>query len=97
MGAVKTNWDNPIMPEHDGLGGDGFVTQSGSDPWIDTGGKGGLSSPLWSNPLVPTPSGSETANSVSGLPALPTRFAPTETPPPIPDLTQRNPGTIDKQ
>lgn len=97
MGTIKTNWTDPIMPSHESLSGEGFVTQSGSDPWIDTGGTGGLQGTLWSNPLVPTPGGEETSNSVSGLPPLPTRFAPSETPPPIPDLTQRNPGTIDKQ
>lgn len=94
-GAVKTNWSNPIMPSFDDMGGAG-VTGSGSDPSIDTGGEGGLKGVLWSNPLCSTPGGEETANSVSGLPLLPNRFEPSEAPPGIPDLTTRNPGTIDK-
>lgn len=94
-GAVKTNWSNPIMPSFDDMGGSG-VTGSGSDPLIDYKGEGGLKAPLWSNPICSTPEGSETANSVSGLPSLPNRFEPSETPPGIPDLTQRNPGTVDK-
>jgi hypothetical protein len=47
---------------------------------------------------VESPQNSETMNSVSGMPQTPTRFypAPAEPPPP-PDLTDRNPGTIDQK
>jgi len=39
----------------------------------------------------------ETANSVSGLPLLPSRMVSNEAPPPPPSLEDRNPGTIDQQ
>lgn len=95
MGTIKTNWTDPIMPSFDSMSGSG-VTGSGSDPLIDYQGEGGLKAPLWSNPLVPTPGGEETANSVSGLPSLPNRYEPSEVPPGIPDLTKRSPGNVDK-
>jgi hypothetical protein len=72
------------------------VTSRGSDPTIDTGGEGALT-PLWQNPTVPIPGGEETSNSVSGLPSQPNRFEPSDMPPAPPDLTDRNPGTIDKR
>ena len=46
---------------------------------------------------VPSMSGAESENSVSGLPAQPNRFEPTETPPPPPTLQDRRPGTIDER
>ena len=34
---------------------------------------------------------------MSGLPSLPNRYEPSETPPEPPTLQDRNPGTIDQQ
>lgn len=93
-GAVKTPFHNYAVPMPD-LGGDG-VTARGTDPNVSAEGDGGLQE-LWPNPIVPTPANAETANSVSGLPAQPQRFEPSETPPDPPSLDQRNPGTIDKR
>jgi len=95
MGDLKTFFDKPIYPNTPDLGGAG-VTSRGSDPQIDSGGEGGVS-PFWPTPIVPIPGGEESSNSVSGLPALPNRFEPSDTPPALPDLTDRNPGTIDKR
>lgn len=97
MGDLRTNWSNPGMPNHEGLGGEG-ITGSGSDPQIDTnaGGAGGLQK-VWEGAFVPTPGGEETSNSVSGLPAMPNRWEPSETPPGPPDLTDRRPGNVDKR
>ena len=39
----------------------------------------------------------ESANSESGLPALPSRWEPTGKPPEPPSLEDRNPGTIDER
>lgn len=75
--------------------GDSVVSR-GTDPQINTGGEG-AADPFWPAPIVPTPGGEETANSVSGLPAQPNRFEPSGTPPAPPDLTDRNPGTIDRR
>lgn len=94
MGDLKTNWRDPGTPTP-GLGGASIVS-SGSDPLIDSGGEGGLQ-PVWPAPVVGTPAGAETPNSVSGLPAQPNRFEPSDTPPAIPDLTDRNPGTVDRR
>lgn len=97
MADLKTFWDNPVMPMSADLSGDG-VTASGSDPQITVDSPNGLTQVLWPNPPVSTLSGgSETENSVSGLPTLPTRFEPTETPPPPPTLQDRRPGTIDER
>lgn len=96
MGDLKTNWNNPGMSEP-GLDGAG-VTSRGGDPNIDVGGgAGGGLNPVWPDPFVPTPGGSETPNSVSGLPTVPSRFEPSATPPQPPTLQDRNPGTIDQQ
>jgi hypothetical protein len=97
MGDVKSNWDNPPVPTP-GLDGSG-VTASGGDPNIDTGGDGALK-PFWPSDkqiMGSAPDGKESANSVSGLPGLPSRFEPSGTPPAPPDLTDRNPGTIDQK
>lgn len=95
MADLKTFWDNPGMPTQTDLAGDS-VTSSGSDPNTSFDGVE-AHDPFWPNPPVPKTDGSESANSVSGLPSLPNRFEPTSTPPEPPDLTQRNPGTIDQQ
>lgn len=94
MGDLKTNWDNAPVSVSD-LGGD-LPTARGGDPNIDTGGTSGLS-PLWTNQPVPAMSETETANSQSGLPGLPARFQPSGTPPAPPNLTDRQPGTVDEK
>lgn len=96
MPDLKTFWDNPGMPKTYDLGADG-VTSSGSDPNATVGSPNGLTDVLWTNPPVPGIDGSESPNSVSGLPPLPNRFEPAEQPPEPPSLQDRNPGTIDKQ
>jgi hypothetical protein len=95
MADLKTFWDNPGMPQSTDLSGDS-ITSSGSDPQVSYEGTSAVK-PFWDNPTVPTPGGEETPNSVSGLPAAPNRFEPSSTPPPIPDLKDRRPGTIDEQ
>ena len=95
MGDLKTFFDKPIYPNTSDLGG-AAVTSRGSDPQIDSGGEGGVR-PLWPAPITPIPGGEESSNSVSGLPALPNRFEPSDTPPAPPTLADRNPGTIDKR
>jgi hypothetical protein len=96
MGDLKTFWDNPGMPTQTDLGGDS-VTASGSDPSVDTEGTSAMTPLGWTNPSVPTPDGSESPNSVSGLPDRPNRFEPSATPPEPPTLQDRRPGTIDEQ
>lgn len=94
MGDLKSPWDNPGTPTPD-LSGQGVVSR-GSDPNIDMGGPSALQGVTWASPPVATPGGEETANSVSGLPLQPNRFEPSGTPPEPPNLTDRNPGMIDK-
>lgn len=94
MGDLKSPWDNPGTPVPD-MGGQGVVSR-GSDPTVEMGGAGALKD-NWPGATVPVPGGEETANSVSGLPLQPNRFEPSDTPPAMPDLTTRNPGTIDKK
>ena len=94
MSDLKTPWTNPAMSAPD-LSGAG-VTQRGGDPNASMDGSNGLS-PAWNNAPVPVPGGSETSNSVSGLPGTPSRWEPTETPPAPPSLKDRSPGTIDQQ
>lgn len=94
MGDLKSFWQDPGMPMSNDLGGD-IVVSSGSDPQISTDGASPIS-PFWPDPPVPTlSSGAESSNSVSGLPPAPNRFEPNATPPELPDLKDRNPGTID--
>lgn len=93
MSDLKTPYFNPVISSHEAAGDD--IPASGGDPNVDLGGASGLK-PLWEAPVAPTPNGRETANSVSGLPLLPSRMAPSATPPPPPDLTDRTPGLIDK-
>lgn len=93
--AFNPLWKDSPVPVPD-LGGDA-ATSRGSDPNAAGGdGPNGLN-PNWANPPVSVPGGEESSNSVSGLPSLPNRFAPSGTPPPPPDLTERNPGTIDQK
>lgn len=94
MGDLKTFFDQPAMPPPDPSGD--LIRDRGGDPLIDTGGTSGLQ-PVWGDPTVSTPGGSETSNPVSGLPTTPSRWEPGDTPPPPPDLEDRNPGTIDER
>lgn len=94
MADFKPIWSDPPMGAPDPAGD--LPTARGNDPNIDMGGSSGVQ-PVWSDPFVPQPGSSETGNSVSGLPMHPDRFQPSETPPMPPDLTDRNPGTIDQR
>ena len=104
MGDLKTFFEKPIYGSTSDLAGD-LATGRGSDPNGEDGNQpaGGGIINFWPDPKQPLPEGSsgpsteESANSVSGLPKLPNRFAPSETPPDPPSLEKRNPGTIDKQ
>lgn len=98
MGDLKTPWDSKDQiftgTELQGAG----ITSRGSDPNADGGDSGGAAiDPFWPNQPVTDPGVAESSNSVSGLPSLPSRYEPSETPPEMPDLTTRSPGTIDKQ
>ena len=97
MGDLKSPWDDQgkVPFPTPGLDGD-TVTARGGDPLVDLGGTGALKTP-YDKPVASAPEGKETANSVSGMPTTPSRWAPTETPPSPPDLTDRNPGTVDKR
>lgn len=99
MGDLKTPWMNagdqkPVLTDVNSAG-DSIISR-GTDPNVTLDGDSALD-PLWAAPVVPTPGGEETPNSVSGLPAEPNRFEPSDTPPQPPDLTDRNPGTIDQK
>lgn len=94
MADLKTPFNEPAMAAPD-LGGD-LATARGMDPNINDAGSSGVQA-VWSDPFVSLTSGMETANPVSGLPLEPARYQPTETPPAPPDLTDRNPGTIDQK
>lgn len=97
MGDLKTNWTDPAYPDTNDLSGAG-VTARGGDPNVDTGGTGAIKG-FWpdKDQIASSPDGKETANSVSGMPTTPSRFAPSDTPPDPPSLDKRNPGTIDKR
>lgn len=97
MGDLISPFDNPAMPAP-GLEGDSIISR-GSSPDVDQSAAGSSSAldPVWAQPTVPTPSGEETANPVSGLPLRPNRWEPSDNPPSPPDLTDRNPGTIDQR
>lgn len=93
--GLKPIWSNPPVPDV-GLEGD-LVTTRGNDPNAEGNpGPDGLD-PVWDAHFVSQDAGPESANSVSGLPSLPRRYGPSAEPPPPPDLTDRNPGTIDEQ
>lgn len=94
MGDLKSPWSDPVAPIP-GLEGAG-VTARGGDPNIDTSGTGAIQT-NFDKAVMSAPDGKESANSVSGLPSLPARFEPSGTPPSPPDLTDRNPGTIDQK
>ena len=102
--SLQTPFDKPIYPTTSDLSGD-LATGRGSDPNGQDGNApaGGGIINFWEDSKQPLPEGSsgpataETPNSVSGLPLLPNRFVPAETPPDPPSLENRNPGTIDKR
>lgn len=96
MGDLISPFNNPAMPAP-GLEGDSILSR-GSEPSVDMSAGGGSSGldPVWNGAPVSTPGGEETANSVSGLPQRPSRWEPSDNPPSPPDLTDRNPGTIDQ-
>ena len=97
MGDLKTFWpDKDQVFTGTDTSGAGVTQRGGEDPG-DNGGDGSGLQPLWNNPPLSSFDKAESSNSVSGLPSLPTRFEPSETPPEIPDLTDRSPGTIDKK
>jgi hypothetical protein len=97
MGDLKSPWmeqgKNPM--DAPGLEGDSIVSR-GTDPNIDTAGSGALQTP-YNKPGTTAPDGQESGNSVSGLPSLPNRYEPSDTPPEMPTLKDRQPGTIDKK
>lgn len=97
MGDLKTNWPDPVLPDH-GAAGQGVVS-SGSDPNADGGDGPAALQPLWPSDKQATTrtESAESANSVSGLPPQPNRFEPSGAPPEPPDLTDRTPGTIDRR
>lgn len=97
MGELKTHWTDPVLPTHD-LAGQGVVS-SGSDPNAAGGDGPAALQPLWPDAqrITTKTDQAETPNSVSGLPPQPNRFEPSGTPPEPPDLTDRNPGTIDQR
>lgn len=97
MGDLKTPWaDKDQVFTGTDTSGAG-VTSRGSDPNADaTEGEAGLQ-PAWKNPPFERQEMAESSNSVSGLPPLPNRFEPSETPPEMPNLQDRSPGTIDKR
>lgn len=105
-GTLKSPWlddsgHGPAVPTPD-LGGDLAVTR-GTDPLTDTSGSSGLTAVPWQGAGKQTPATSgngveESGNSVSGLPSMPNRFAPSPAEPPAPPtLSNRNPGTIDQK
>jgi hypothetical protein len=102
---LQTPFDKPIYGTTSDLSGD-LATGRGSDPNSEDGDKPAGLINFWEDSKQPLPEGpkgssgpssEESANSVSGLPKLPNRFAPSETPPDPPSLERRNPGTIDKK
>ena len=94
MGDLISPFGDPAMPPPDPSGD--LITARGGDPNVSDSGSSGLQ-PIWAEKFVPDPAVKETANSVSGMPATPNRWQPSETPPSPPDLTDRNPGTIDQR
>jgi hypothetical protein len=95
---LKTFFTEPAMTAP-GLEGD-TVTQRGSDPQIDGGsGANGLQD-FWEAGQVIEGENvgmEETSNPVSGLPLRPARWEPAASSEQPPDLTDRNPGTIDRR
>ena len=96
MGDLKTYWTDPALSTVDPAGD--LATARGSAPQTPADGGGSGLQPLWgADQSVPIPAGAETANSVSGLPSLPSRMQTVESPPMPPSLEDYSPGTIDEQ
>lgn len=96
MGDLKTPFGNAVYPTTSDLAGDTIISR-GDDPSADGNpGPGGLQ-PVWGDAPFSSDAQAETANSVSGLPAHPNRYEPAAETVMPPDLTDRNPGTIDKR
>lgn len=109
MGDLKSVFSNAVYPTTSDLAGDTVVSR-GSDPNADGNPGPAALKDFWEKGDYPWPAGTpgqavsedtisqaESANSMSGLPSLPNRFEPSEGAVEPPDLTNRNPGTIDKQ
>ena len=97
MSDPKTYWPNPGGPERQPDTSGTGVVSSGSDPQVTVDSPNAFK-PLWSDAPVPLFSGEETPNSVSGLALQPNRFEPSPaSPPELPSLQDRRPGTIDQQ
>jgi hypothetical protein len=98
MADLKTFFIDPAMTAP-GLDGDTVIAR-GSDPQIDGGqGANGLRD-FWeaSQTIEGENVGlQETSNPVSGLPLRAARWEPAASSEQPPDLTDRNPGTIDKR
>lgn len=95
MGDLKTNWTDPALGNEPDMSGQGVVSR-GSDPNASGGdGAAGLKE-FWpgDKQALANIGTEESSNSVSGLPALPNRFEPSESSVSIPDLKDRRPGTI---
>lgn len=92
MSDLKTFFDNPVLSSVDPAGD---PASRGSDPNVDLGGSASLMPNYWDNKPVPVPGGEESSNSMSGLPARPSRMSPSPAEPPgPPDLTDHTPGMI---
>lgn len=101
MGDLKPFWPGDDLPLGTvGLGSD-LAISTGSDPNADNGDKPAGIINFWENSKQPLSeqgvSTEESRNSVSGLPALPNRFAPAASGVEVPNLTDRRPGTIDER
>ena len=95
MADLKTPYTDPAMGAPD-LGGQGVIARGG-DPLIDLAGSSGVM-PIWGQDRPVMDFGPmETPNSISGLPSTPARWEPSESSEQPPDLTDRNPGTIDRR
>lgn len=95
MSDLKTNFTQPVFGNLTDMGGD-LPTARGNDPNISLSGASALQT-TFDRAVDPSLDGTATANSVSGLPPNPQRFQPVETPPEMPSLQDRMPGTVDKQ
>lgn len=92
---LNTPFTDYACPTPDPAGND--IPVRGNDPHGTQEGAQGLK-PMWEAPVVPTPGGEETPNSLSGLPLRPARMAPSPAEPPQPPtLKDRSPMTIDEK
>jgi len=99
--SLNTPFDKAVYPNTTDLSGD-LATTRGTDPNSEGNSGPAALANFWPDAKQPLPEGGglsieESANSVSGLPARPARFGPSETPPEPPSLQDRSPGTVDKK